>query len=649
MATYNLFLNASQADTAITNAYRLFNQQGLTGQSIYLYGGNVNATKVNSTQLYITGGIGEESFINRLTGGIRVAGNSEFDTIVNGVDILGTSYIQTLTGGLNVTNGGFNVVGNSINNGSFRNVGSVSITGPTAITGTTRIAGNTTIVGNLTQSGTLQASQASVGNLTVNNNISVIGRSVSAGLTSTAGLTVSGPTTIVGNSTLQGITNIVGSLQLNGQPFATQQINNITENKYFLTGGDCLTQLNGTAGGVIQTENTGLIPRNQGPAITGDTRGKFSVDLQLERNITKQVAKGAYSSLLGGSYNEAFGEGSSVIGGYGNKTTGQWSAILAGIGNSIAHQAENSVVLGGRYNTGSSLYGVIVGGQGNSFHRKYAENSVTLGGRGTVGGYNNNEVAFGGTPLGSQGGKIVLDLLYGVYVNAPYRYSVSLLENSGIYIPWDKALVFKGIGAVVTSESYSNGYPNPKNIYFETRGIATRQGGLQMTTTYLFGTGGPGKATNITGKLFGYDSDIPSDNFSAYENAYLVLYENSDFLGWNAGNETGRASISLELAYVPNLILPQTQESTTPYPETSFAHSGTNCTFTERIVIWTEDQSFTPYRVAYANQPGFGANTKFTGVFLLTGSASPSNFLGQVLIYDANGNAQFRPGGCNNP
>jgi hypothetical protein len=643
MATYNLFLNASQADSAITNSYRLFQPNGLTGQNLSLYGGNINVLgKVNSTQLYITGGVGEESFINRLTGGIRVAGNSEFDRIVNGVDIFGTSYIQTLTGGLNVTNGGFNVVGNSVNNGSFRNVGSVSVTGPTAITGATRIVGNTSIVGNITQAGSLQASQASVGTLTVNNNLIVSGISSSAGLTSTAGLTVSGPTSIIGNSTLQGITNIVGSLQLNGQPFATQQINNITENKYFLTGGDCLTQLNGSAGGVIQTDNTGLIPRNQGPAVTGDTRGNFSVDFQITRALTKQVAKGNYSSLIGGFNNEAFGNNSSVIGGYGNKTTGQYSAILGGIGNSIAHLAENSVVLGGRYNTGNSLYGVIAGGQFNSFYNKSTENSVILGGRGTVGGYNNNEVAFGGTPLGSQGGKIVLDLIYGIYVNAPYGYNVSLLENSGIFIPPDKAVVFKGIGAALTSETFTNGYPNPGNTYFEIRGIATRQS-FQMTTTYLFGSGGPGKANNITGKLFGTDESLLYDGDQL--GAYFVLYENSDFLGWNAGNETGRASISLELAYAPNLILPQTQESTTPVPATIYPHSGTNCTFVEPIVIWTDNQSYSPYPLAYANQPGFGANTLYNGVFLPTGNSAIFPFVGVPYLY-TNGVAQVIPGGC---
>ena len=642
MATYNLFLNASQADAAITKAHRLF-QEGLTGQNLSLAGGNINVLgTVNSTQLYIPGGVGEESFINRLTGGIRVAGDSEFDRILNGVDILGTSYIQTLTGGLNVTNGGFNVVGNSVNNGSFRNVGSVSITGPTAITGTTRIVGNTTIVGNITQTGNFQASQASVGSLTVNSGFTANGRVSSAGLTSTAGLTVSGPTSIIGNSTLQGITNIVGSLQLNGQPFATQQINNITENKYFLTGGDCLTQLNGSAGGVIQTDNTGLIPRNQGPSVTGDTRGNFSVDFQITRALTKQVAKGNYSSLIGGFNNEAFGSNSSVIGGYGNKTTGQYSAILGGIGNSVAHLAENSVILGGQYNTGNSLRGVIVGGVGNRFNKTSIQNSVILGGVGAV-GYNNNEVCFGATTFGGQGGKIVLDLVNGVFVNG--RTSITQgIDNSGIYIPWDKAVAFKGIGGITNTQTDGGGGLAPGHSFFEIKGIASR-GSFEMTTTYSFGSISTG-SINITGMIFGEDPDTFGfrPDYISSNRAYFALYDSRNFFGWNAGNETGRAVVSLELAYIPDVFYTP-EESTTPAPSTSFAHSGTNCTFVEPIVIWTDNQSYSPYPFAYANQPGFGASTLYNGVFIPTGNSAVYPFVGVPYLY-TDGVAQVIPGGC---
>ena len=458
MATYNLFLNASQADAAITKAHRLFDQNGLTGQSISLYGGNINNRgTINSTQLYITGSVGEESFINRLTGGIRVAGDSEFDRILNGVDILGTSYIQTLTGGLNVTNGGFNVVGNSVNNGSFRNVGSVSVTGPTAITGATRIVGNTDIRGNFYQSGVFDVISTDAefrGNVDVTGTLDVYGPLRVFGRTtieSTGGLTVSGPSTIVGNSTLQGITNIVGELQLNGEPFITQQINEVTEVNYFLTGGECVTLLSGLlneAGGVVQTSNTGLVARNQGPLGTGTIRGPFSVDLQLSRNSVVQVAAGNHSVLIGGNRNRAVGPSSAVIGGTGNLVSGNASAAMGGTGNwtigaysnifggqrnYISNQGSNSSILGGSINAVTAPSSVILGGYKNQAHKTY---SVALGTRAKT--YNNTELVQGsdygqrGWLMGGFNGEENQNEGTSAFTWGEFNY---FTPNSGILIP----------------------------------------------------------------------------------------------------------------------------------------------------------------------------------------------------------------------
>jgi len=398
MATFNLFLNASQADSAITNSYRLFHPNGLTGQSLSLYGGNINHWgKINSTQLYITGDIGEESFIKRLTGGIRVVGDCEFDRILNGVDILGTSYIQTLTGGLNVTNGGANIVGNSVNNGSFRNVGAVSVTGPAAITGATRIVGNTDIRGNFFQSGVFDVISSDAefrGNLDITGTLDVNGPLAVNGtttITSAGGLTISGPATINGNSTLNGITNVVGELQLNGQPFFTQQLNETTVVNYFLTGGECVALLENNAGDIVLTSKTGLIPRNQGPTITGTTRGSYAVDLQLNRTSTTQVAAGNYSVLIGGRENKAEGEASvsiggtgnyaagnsaSVIGGNQNSGEGQRSTILGGQRNRITSSTSASSIIGGVLNSGNSSTSVVLGGTEN---RTNATHSVAFG------------------------------------------------------------------------------------------------------------------------------------------------------------------------------------------------------------------------------------------------------------------------------
>jgi hypothetical protein len=592
MATYNLFLNASQADSAITNSYRLFQPNGLTGQSISLYGGNINNRgTINSTQLYITGGIGEESFINRLTGGIRVAGNSEFDTIVNGVDILGTSYIQTLTGGLNVTNGGFNVVGDSVNNGSFRNVGSVSITGPTAITGTTRIIGNTTIVGNITQTGNFQASQASVGTLTVTSGFSANGRISSAGLTSTAGLTVTGLTSIIGNSTLQGVTNIVGSLQLNGQPFVTQAINNITENKYFLTGGECLTQLN-AAGGVIQTDQTGLIARYQGPVV-GQNRGQFSVDLQLVRSAGDRVSAGDNSALIAGAENKAFGRYSAIIGGLANSASGNFSAIIGGQGNQANSRAgftptyggsfvvggfrnhasgESCAILAGTTNTGMAPNCAVIGGENNfnespnctiiggvgglisanrsvlrtiGLEERYIKNSTILGGEGGV-VYNPNEIVLSnsfGWDLGpaAQSSQIVLGLMGRFYSNGRRPDpTLGYTPYYSIHIPVGYTVFFKGVGGMRNTIGQSS--------VVEIRGSANYDevnsiGYLNLETSY-FGN----LRSNITGEVSSAGLEGGA-YFSFFEpptgSSPISHFYSEPTIG------TGSAVINLQLIYVP--------------------------------------------------------------------------------------------------
>lgn len=440
MATFNLFLNASQADSAITNSYNLFHPDGLTGQSISLYGGDINHWGIiNSTQLYITGDVGKESFINRLTGGIRVEGDCEFDSIVNGISINGTSYIQSLTGGINV-------VGNSVNNGSFRNVGSVSVTGPTSITGSTQIVGNTEILGNFNQSGLFNVISNDAefrGNLNITGTLDVFGPlevNGNATITAAGGLTVSGPTTVNGNSTLNGTTNIVGDLQLNGQPFVTQSINEITEVNYFLTGGECVSLLTGITtgqGAVIITTNTGLIPRNQGPSVDGNTRGDYSVDLQLSRNLATQVAGGNHSALIGGASNTASGFSSAVIGGASNTVSGSFSNVIGGTGNRSF--TSGCSIIGGRENTTSGDFSVVIGGTGNIAGRNYFTSAVVVGGTSnTVGGL--EAVIVGGHTNATSGSwsAVVGGVGNGISLTSDYSVILGGLGNQ-ILRPFDQS------------------------------------------------------------------------------------------------------------------------------------------------------------------------------------------------------------------
>ena len=513
MATFNLFLNASQADSAITNSYHLFHPDGLTGQNISLYGGNINHWGIiNSTQLYITGDVGEESFINRLTGGIRVEGDCEIESIVGGISIGGTSYIENLTGGLYVNGGGINVVGDSVNNGSFRNAGAVSILGPTSITGFTEIVGNTEIRGNFYQSGAFNVVSNFAefkGNLDVTGSLDVYGPFEVDGvttITATGGFTVTGPTTVNGNSTLNGTTNIVGDLQLNGQPFITQQINQITEVSYFLTGGECVSLLTGITtgqGAVIKTSNSGLIPREEGPSVNGNTRGDYAVDLQLSRTLATQVAAGTRSALIGGASNTASGSHSaviggsgnvarflnstsiggysnlaggfqsSVIGGYVNTASGNSSSVIGGAGNKISYRCDNSIILGGYSNTIFDNGGIwtagqdncaIIGGSLNQINTLFPVKGATVIGGRFGKAFNNSERVLSngygnsyGNPYAgliktAQVGELVLSLYdggqeldHGFFINGNEANGYPI---TGLYIPDNHIIAFKGFGTV---------------------------------------------------------------------------------------------------------------------------------------------------------------------------------------------------------
>jgi hypothetical protein len=639
MATYNLFLNASQADAAITKAHRLFDQNGLTGQSISLYGGNINNRgTINSTQLYITGGVGQESFINRLTGGIRVAGDSEFDRILNGVDILGTSYIQTLTGGLNVTNGGFNVAGNSVNNGSFRNVGSVSITGPTAITGATRIVGNTDIRGNFYQSGVFDVISTDAefrGNVDVTGTLDVYGPLRVFGRTTieaTGGLTVSGPSTVIGNSTLQGITNIVGELQLNGEPFITQQINEVTEVNYYLSGSECLTLLElGGGGGVIQTSNTGLVARNQGPLGPGITRGPFSVDLQLTRSSPVQVAAGDHSVLIGGRRNRAVGPSSSAVGGSGNLVSGNASAAMGGSGNwtngpfsnifggqrnYIANQGSNSSILGGGINAALASSSVVLGGYKNQAHRTH---SVALGTRAKT--YNDTELVQG-SQYGQRG------WLMGGYNNQTLGSSFFwgdldyTYTNTGINIPSGITFIkFRICKEETTTEEPSTTVEptsttsGPTSTTTSGPTSTTTSGPTSTTTSGPTSTTTSGPTSTTTSGPTSTTTSGPTSTTTSGPTSTTVRPTSTTAAPTSttaAPTSTTAAPTSTTAAPTSTTAAPTSTTTTAP----RFQFNGDLCNYGGNVSIWLYDDSFSIGSTAYVNS--YSQET-YNGYFVYNG------------------------------
>ena len=148
----------------------------------------------------------------------------------------------------------------------------------------------------------------------------------------------------------------------------------------------------------------GSIP--DGTAIGGNTRGNYSVDLQLNRSTPLQVASGTYSVIVGGLGNTVGSLGGIIVGGSLNAiniagATADYSVIVGGAQNVISATVVNSSgsgISGGGQNTiQESSFASIGGGFGNQVST--SDNSVIVGGL-------NNQITGGGpinTILGGTG------------------------------------------------------------------------------------------------------------------------------------------------------------------------------------------------------------------------------------------------------
>jgi hypothetical protein len=114
-------------------------------------------------------------------------------------------------------------------------------------------------------------------------------------------------------------------------------------------------------------------------AVSGNTRGVGSVDLQQNRNAATQIALGETSVICGGSANSAAGEGSTVCGGSANSAGSLLSAVLGGIYNTASN--DYAIVTGGGQNISSGLYSIVSGGSQNQATGDF---SATIGGYGAV-------------------------------------------------------------------------------------------------------------------------------------------------------------------------------------------------------------------------------------------------------------------------
>jgi hypothetical protein len=145
-----------------------------------------------------------------------------------------------------------------------------------------------------------------------------------------------------------------------------------------------------------------IVPKGQGSIMVaipdgtvagGDSRGLFSIDLQISRAASTQVVSGNNSVITGGSNNTVTGNNSVISGGVSNTilTASINSTITGGTGNSIL-ASDTVTILGGRNNTIQDSSNSICGGDGSTVNQ--AISGVAIGQGANVFG-NTGSVAMG--------------------------------------------------------------------------------------------------------------------------------------------------------------------------------------------------------------------------------------------------------------
>lgn len=141
-----------------------------------------------------------------------------------------------------------------------------------------------------------------------------------------------------------------------------------------------------TPSGAEPSIDIALVPKGSGSIIAsvpvfGDVgnnkRGRRSVDLQMLRDSSAQVASGEISVISGGRANTASGYCSTVSGGYYNIASGQSSFIGGGSYHTVSGYS-NSTIVGGYSNEVSGSYAFIGSGYNNTASGQY---SAILAGR----------------------------------------------------------------------------------------------------------------------------------------------------------------------------------------------------------------------------------------------------------------------------
>lgn len=208
---------------------------------------------------------------------------------------------------------------------------------------------------------------------------------------------------------------------------------------------------------VLSPKGNGSILGNipDGTAIGGMARAPYTVDLQLGRSNSNEVAGGQYSALIGGWNNVTGVDASSsgIFTGNRNAIAGSsTAAILAGRYNNINGSfGSGACILGGEFNTVTSASGaIILGGVDNSV----SSNSIYS----ITGGRSAQSTMYGQRTMGAGSRTQTLDVRLFRSVITPGKKQLFLDGQSFIAIIPDKTIWNVNIqfSALVTSKGDSS-------------------------------------------------------------------------------------------------------------------------------------------------------------------------------------------------
>lgn len=192
---------------------------------------------------------------------------------------------------------------------------------------------------------------------------------------------------------VNGAGTLAGTTSLHVRNSSSVDLLKVNDNGQFLLGenGAALTT-NRSASIEVSSTNTNvgiaIVPKGTG-AITaqipngvvsgGDARGNNSVDWQMVRLSSNQVASGESSVVLGGQINRASGR-FSIAGGYSSLASNNMSVAIGGWPASGTHTAsgEFSTTVGGFNSVSSGYASTVIGGNSNT---SSAQGAIVTGGQ----------------------------------------------------------------------------------------------------------------------------------------------------------------------------------------------------------------------------------------------------------------------------